>query len=781
MAEIPPSPNRPISSERPLPPYRPLLGLQGRLAIGGEALKPNASVELKKGFENVEPTLNLLTTASKGERAAHWALQPEQTKDTQLAAWKKSVTTKISSLSETKLGQEHADFFVKMGIDVAHFTEASAQTLYDTYFSKDREGTSLELFMHKVVEAYSDQSTTDIDALKSHLTAVQWMAGIFGRNSSELVTQLLDAQIDSASNPAKFVTDRKEKVNALSAHEKELLTFLTKAETAPITPPKRKSDEAFTIKSEPIITITKEEIDKLFDLNKKPELITIGKDSENNDITVHMGFPDKKDQNGYTIFPSEPYVFVADNLALSDKNHNEALKKVTVIAAHGIRAADNTWRFLNQQDVYQTVLKYNEYAKKNGLPPIEFIMSCSAPNQPNKLNIISIDTGNGTIVQSDNASINVSLYKDAATGENNATASFGNGEFIGIDELIKRKKETIINPPAAEQFMHDYILQYVAGKATIAEVDMDALAQEYKRDPLAMIQKMQEKTLEKTLRMKHDANPEEEIKDTIRGFLKAQLDLDNRAFLPDDTVKQGVPAYLPDGFSDMGSDSEPDEAKRTHKREKIRIDKEQMFENSIDILYSLFTTDLGPRVSSKARKTWMTDTISGYVHNKIKYDYQHKLDRMHRGTRSINASESSFLELGVCRHHAIDTQVLLQSLGINSRLLKSNFRSADAPPSKALEAHANNLVEIEGEWFLLDTTNTEFKGDGTDTQIVFRKPIPPVQDGILKNPNAYTWEPEKTQKDGTKKKRKYVSRNDDMYYRVRNNKANPATLHYLSP
>jgi hypothetical protein len=515
-------------------------------------------------------------------------------------------------------------------------------------------------------------------------------------------------------------------------------------------------------------------------LNGKPELVTVGQDSEGKDLAVHMGFPDKKDAHGHVIFPSEPYVFVADNLAISDKTHNEALKNVTVIAAHGIRGADNTWRFLNQQDVYQTVLKYNEYAKKNGLPPIEFIMSCSAPNQPDKLNIISIDTGDGTIVQSDNASINVSLYRDERAGQNVATASFRDGEFIGIDDLIRRKKSPIVEPPHTENHVKDDLLCIAAGKATAAEVNMDVLALEYRNHTIETIKKMRTKTAEITLKMKQEGKPDDEIKSVIQEFLDVQILLDAKAFPPDDIVRLHVPSYVPEGMSDMGSDKETDPKKR-HGREKIRVDKAKMFEKSIDTLFDIFTQEhVLTGMSPKDRELWITRAISDHIHKNIKYDYQNKLAvRMHTpGASILMGGDIKELKLGVCRHHALDSQVLLQALGVDSRILKSEFSS----DGKYFGPHANNLVHIEGEWYLLDTTNPESDGQTPPHDIVYLKRLP-EPDGsapeINTNTRDYEWELDKMESNGTIKKRKYKSRNN-MYTRIRDNRLNPPTSHYRS-
>ncbi len=461
MVEIPPRSahtENPVTPEKPLI-YEPLLGLQGRLAIGGSALFPLNTTELTHGInkQNEQATVALLNKASVRERGTYWAAQTAQSKDEQLAKWKKSVTAKINLIPKSSLGKDHAEFFTKIGITATQFTEEEAQRMYDKYFSKaNTGGQGLNIFVADVVRAFTThEGAVDTTSLKSHLPALQWMAGMFGGNSAEIITQLIDTEIESSTNEAAFVSARKDKVNNLTHHETELLTFLTEGETVRLEPPlpQQTPDNPTIIRTEPIITITPEEIDKLSRLNTKPEVVTLGKDAQGRDMTVHVGFPDKKDTNGHILFPSDPYVFIADELTVSDKNHNETLKKVCVIAAHGIKTQDNTWKFLNQQEIYDTVSKYNAYAQKNGLPPIEFIMSCNAPGQPDKIDIISINTGDGTIVQSDNASINVSLYTDVTTGEHGATASFRNGEFIGIDDLIRRKKrqEAI---PASELDTH---------------------------------------------------------------------------------------------------------------------------------------------------------------------------------------------------------------------------------------------------------------------------------------------------------------------------------------
>ena len=768
MAESAPSIEIHTTPEAALP-YKPLLGLQGRLAIGGEALNPivHASFEDVEGAESGITIEDRLKKASVRERRAHWNDQPEQTKDAQLTAWKKSVVTKISSLSQTPIGQQHTEFFSKMGIDCAHYTDDDAQKLYNRYFAKGLDGKGLDIFISDVARAFN---TMDVETMESHLVAIQWMANMFGGNSAELVTQLLHVKIEVSNDPETFVQLRKDAINNLSAHEKELLTFLTEedvVDTTPAKPPivippgvsneeeellKIDVKDSFAIQAPRVITITKAELDELAKRNTKVEDISLGNDEEGRAMRVKLGFPDVIGPHGYPIIPSEPYIFVADNLGIGDKNHNQNIKNVCVIVAHGIRGPNNTWKFLNGQEIYKTVMKYNDYAKANGLPPVEFIMSCNAPSQDG-VNIRSINTGGGVIAQSADHSIHVSMYRDRATGEINTTATDWSGEFIGIDALIKRKRTALApgnNIPTA-----------VAGEGF--------LDPEYQVNPVEQIKQMREETAAEVQKMQKEGKTEDEIKSYILASFQRQILLDHQAFPADDVVREGIPSYLPDGLSDMGSDKETDAAKRT--REKIRIDKETMFKNSIDVLYAIFTKQFPADLSEEDRQIWMTRTIARHVYNNIHYDYKDKISTLMRGGQSMYQGEIESLRLGVCRHHTIDTQVLLQSLGIDSRLMKS-----DLTIEKTLGPHANNLVHIEGKWYLLDSTNPEFMDDAEHKATPYIKLLP--ESTIDLNTQKYTWTTSDMLIDGKKRTRTYVSRNN-MYYRIRDNAVNPAPHHYV--
>ena len=338
------------------------------------------------------------------------------------------------------------------------------------------------------------------------------------------------------------------------------------------------------------------------------------------------------------------------------------------------------------------------------------------------------------------------------------------------DKAFKNNPRRLIRMPSL--LNDEELFTVLANKKILAEADRDILALEYRKNPLELIKKMRDKTAETALTMKKEGKTEAEIKKYIGEYLQAQIYLDHKAFPPDDVVRSGIPAYIPDGLSDMGSDKEVDEKKRGG-REKIRVDKEKMFENSLDNFYTLFTTEFPPTLTQKDKEKKITEAVSRHIFNKIKYDYQNDLAAIHGGNQSINIGQIEELNLGVCRHHALDTQVMLQALGIDSRLLKSDFVDSKG---NSLGAHANNLVHIEDQWYLLDTTNPEYSDDTAHTPTVFIKPL--SEKIIDLNAKKYTWELPVTGPDGSKSKRKYVSRNN-MFYRIRDNKTNPAPSHYV--
>lgn len=241
----------------------------------------------------------------------------------------------------------------------------------------------------------------------------------------------------------------------------------------------------------------------------------------------------------------------------------------------------------------------------------------------------------------------------------------------------------------------------------------------------------------------------------LDAFLNVQLKLDHIAFPPDETIRSGVPEYLPDGLTDMGSDPDPDPQNRL--REKIRIDKAKIFEQAKQLFTDIFSTEYLPETTDTQLKKYIVKRVAHFVYTTMPYDHK-KASPFPNMSRSVRVSEAADQKLAVCRHHAIYSQVLLQAFGLTSRLLKCDLDSGKG----AREPHACNLVRVDGKWAILDSTNPdEDNGVGE----VF---IAPIQDqNIDLNNQSYAW-PAKRKKEG--KTITYYSRNK-MYYKQTDTKA----------
>lgn len=289
--------------------------------------------------------------------------------------------------------------------------------------------------------------------------------------------------------------------------------------------------------------------------------------------------------------------------------------------------------------------------------------------------------------------------------------------------------------------------------------EFNALTQEFRHDPFTRLAYVRENLRDI---MGDEKIPLEQRKDRARRYVDAYstltVKLDRKAFPPDETtVHNGIPEYIPDGLSDMGSDSAIDPTSRF--REKIRIDKAKVFKKAKPLFNEIFSMQFSKNVTREQWKKYVTLKVAHFVYTSMPYN---KLGRMHNafGARSVRLDEIEEQQISECRHHALMSQVLLQAFGITSRLMKSDLEI----DGRRLGAHANNIVRIEGQWYLLDSTNPERKPDGTSE--LYLKPIP--EKTIDLNTNQYVWE----LKGANGENRTYTSRSN-MFYRIMDNVRNP--------
>lgn len=237
---------------------------------------------------------------------------------------------------------------------------------------------------------------------------------------------------------------------------------------------------------------------------------------------------------------------------------------------------------------------------------------------------------------------------------------------------------------------------------SIADNDWSALVSKFKSDPKDAIATARLNILS----IQQDTKlPEPDriarIERYVRAFLDLQVKLDIAAF-PNVAVPQsGVPAYVPHGLIDMGSSNSQDPNRRA--REMLHVDKRRMFAQTIQNIVKYFSTP-NDASSSDAAKLSVIKNVAALVYNSMPYDAASAAT--YTTTKGVVGVHEAFNErLALCRHHALYTQVMLQALGITSRLFK-----CDAEIGRGVfEPHAANLARVNGVWYILDATNPDSK------------------------------------------------------------------------
>gem|GEM_PF-3894196 len=240
--------HEPREPRRELPGYEPLVGLQTRLLIGGQTLLPNAILpeftrDVFRPFEDRREAYGVFEHASVGERRAHWQGKEGDVFDQQKAAWIRNTTSlfqdqQTQRFFQTEQGRNWSQVLGKLGVTTEGFTNQTAEQLYSTYFQvRPGEETGMRKFVKTALDAHRNQEgIVHYEQLRQDLPAIKWLANIFGTNSSDIVSQLVDAEAKLETNPETIVEDanREEhvhnqmvrRVNNLAPRERELLIFL---------------------------------------------------------------------------------------------------------------------------------------------------------------------------------------------------------------------------------------------------------------------------------------------------------------------------------------------------------------------------------------------------------------------------------------------------------------------------------------------------------------------------------------------------------------------------
>jgi|GEM_PF-6064175 len=237
-------------SHENIPIHPPLVGLQARLLLGGDALDPN-NTDLPEvtadGLSNRHlrdtTTYKYLAQASTEERARYWSeknIAPSEQK----AQW---IQDTVKSFRDGKAYFDQENWhtiFSRLGINSKDFTEAAAEKLYENYVNRETKQSETKKFITNILNTYS--STQD---LERDMAGIEWFANIFGETGAQAVAQLTHAEArnilkieqDKLINEANEQSNGYSRVNRLEDKETKILTYFNAPPVAttpqPPTPP----------------------------------------------------------------------------------------------------------------------------------------------------------------------------------------------------------------------------------------------------------------------------------------------------------------------------------------------------------------------------------------------------------------------------------------------------------------------------------------------------------------------------------------------------------------
>lgn len=224
--------------------YEPLTTLQGRLLLAGEALNPDKKdlppvtpeqLSPEKKIEDRE-TVGILGRASTKERQRENGVSQDQL-GSAIEQWSTETSKILRGGFKGKQGfdDEQATRWeetVKKILRVETpegITQQKLTEIYNKYFTGDNRDSNIKQFIQDIVQVFGN----DFTQIQTNLDAIQYLSGIFGADSSEVVAQLFDAHTRSQTNPDELVTKLNEgedqgvsNINKPNEREEELLKFL---------------------------------------------------------------------------------------------------------------------------------------------------------------------------------------------------------------------------------------------------------------------------------------------------------------------------------------------------------------------------------------------------------------------------------------------------------------------------------------------------------------------------------------------------------------------------
>lgn len=217
-------------------------GMKGRLILKDQKFlnpaetAPNLETNLSNTASFEERNYKVFGNASRSERTDYWQREKKiDGFDNQYRAWSQSTIKTFTSAGNKERVAKLGKLMHKIGVDTSSFNDAQAKALYDRYFSDESDSDAgVKKFVKDLLETYTVDGKVDHAQITADTEGIQWLSNIFGKNSSEIISQLAVAEAELKSAPDNIVNKSNEakdnisRMNNLNKREKELLEFLTR-------------------------------------------------------------------------------------------------------------------------------------------------------------------------------------------------------------------------------------------------------------------------------------------------------------------------------------------------------------------------------------------------------------------------------------------------------------------------------------------------------------------------------------------------------------------------
>ncbi len=163
-----------------------------------------------------------------------------------------------------------------------------------------------------------------------------------------------------------------------------------------------------------------------------------------------------------------------------------------------------------------------------------------------------------------------------------------------------------------------------------------------------------------------------------------------------DFVHNGIPHYLRDGYTDLGS-FEDGSAYGRKGRAKFRFRKNEL--RTLLLLSKKNASELGDSLYTIEGTQKLFSSMNYYLGLTFDYDGREVCEREREQDGSVVLnfySDDNGKYHFICRHIAVVAQMMLQTTGVISRLKKGNFLNS---------RHAWNIYRVGKEGYLVDFTN----------------------------------------------------------------------------